>query len=457
MLSNKALSGGCMFLLAVVSPLIAGEDSSRHDVTPAQHVGEMVHVEVLVEAEGKLKMVRGDKAETIPMNVTGRLTYDEKRLAEGVLPSHHPRSIRYYDQAEVTMKLDKTELKSDLSEPRRTILAECGSDGQTLFSPLGSLTRDELDLISLPASSLLIEGLLPTQPIAVDERWPIDADLLAALLELDAVGTSDVKARLVAMTERSAKFELEGTVNGAIDGVSTEMKIKAKYRLNLGRRHLDWLAIVIREKRSVGYAAPGVEAVARVQMKISPLESSGHFSDAAMEQITLQDHPELKRLRYRSNLSRVEFLYGRRWRIMGEESDRLTMRCIDRGELLAQCNVAVLPKEAKGKRLPLEKFQTDIRRALGESFGRFVRAAESGDEQGRAVYRVVVRGQASELPMTWIYRFVADREGNQVVFVVTAEEELMPRVGDADERLVESVRFVDRKIASAARPRPRAQ
>ena len=159
-------------------------------------------------------------------------------------------------------------------------------------------------------------------------------------------------------------------------------------------------------------------------------------------------------LLYASDLSRVEFLYDRRWHILAEESDRLAMRYIDRGELLAQCNVLVLPKEAEGKRMSLEDLQAQIRKALGENFGQLVRATESADRLNRAVYRVIVRGLVSELPMQWTYRLVADREGDQVMFVVTTEEGHSERLNDADERLVQSVRFVERKIDSAARPTP---
>ena len=443
-----------------VGPLLGADPDQpqRIDVLPAQAVGQIQHVEVSIEAEGKLKLMIDDKVDTVPMRVTGQLAYDEKRLATGMLPAHQPRSLRYYDTAEATMQIAKSKLTPRLSDDRRYIAVECGSQGQILFSPQGPLTRDELDLVSPPASSLLVDGLLPSEPVDLNKKWPIDHDLLAALLGLDAVGASDVKAHLTEVTNRSAKFELSGIVEGAIDGVSTEMEIKAKFRLNRKRRAIDWFAMVLREKRAIGHAAPGVEAVARVQMKISPIESSPQLEQAGdMEKITLDEHPELALLRYSAPLARIQFLYDRRWHIMGEESDRLAMRYIDRGELLAQCNVAVLPKQAAGKRISLEDFQAEIRKALGENFGQFVNARESADEQGRAVYRVVVRGRASDLPVEWIYRLVADRNGNQVVFVITAEEAVVDHIAGADEKLVAQVRFVEPKIDAAARPTPAAK
>ena len=63
-------------------------------------------------------------------------------------------------------------------------------------------------------------------------------------------------------------------------------------------------------------------------------------------------------------------------------------------------------------------------------------------------YRVVVDGQASELPIRWIYYLVADKHGRRVVFAFVVEQRLMEAFGDADRRLLATVRLVDPKVAS---------
>jgi len=437
----------------------AGEsDAQKYDLMAAQDVGQIFRVDVTIEAQGKLNTLVDEKRETLDMRVDGHLLYDEKRLATGTQPVHGPRSIRYYDAATAKIQIGSTSAKNELPDDRQVVIAACNDSGQTLYSPAGPLTRENLDLISAPASSLLLCGLLPVDQVAVGDDWEIPADLLAAVLGIDAVGASDVRAKLIEVTEQSAKFEMGGVVAGAIGGVSTEMEVKAKFRLNRHLRFIDWFAMVIRETRDIGHASPGVEAVAKVVVSRARRDSSDQLAAVSeMEQTLLEQSPELALLRYRNPLGRIEFLYDRRWQILGEESDRLAMRYIERGELMAQCNVAVLPKVVAGKRLSLEEFQQQIRDALGDSFGQIIHAREGADEQDRAVYRVLVRGQANELAIEWIYHLVADPNGNQVVFVLTAEEGMAEHLSEAGQRLASAVRFVEPDIKAAAAPKPAAK
>ena len=69
-----------------------------------------------------------------------------------------------------------------------------------MFSPSGPLTQEELDLITIPANSLLVEQLLPDQDVAPGDKWQHNDDLLAALLNLDAIGHSEVSTTFKEIT-----------------------------------------------------------------------------------------------------------------------------------------------------------------------------------------------------------------------------------------------------------------
>ena len=58
------------------------------------------------------------------------------------------------------------------------------------------------------------------------------------------------------------------------------------------------------------------------------------------------------------------FHHDRRWYPTLEKGDHLAMRLVDRGELVAQCNVSQLAKAEPGQGLSLAKFQADVKDVL---------------------------------------------------------------------------------------------
>ncbi len=144
----------------------------------------------------------------------------------------------------------------------------------------------------------------------------------------------------------------------------------------------------------------------------------------------------------------------RRWHSVLDEPKLLTLRFVDRGDLLAQCNIAPLEKASPGERVSLQKFQADIREALKNNFGQFLRASEGTDSRGRTIYTVIANGRVSDLPIQWNYYLVADREGHQVAFAFTLEEGLVERFGDTDRQLVGSLEFFDPPTPTTATSAP---
>ena len=61
------------------------------------------------------------------------------------------------------------------------------------------------------------------------------------------------------------------------------------------------------------------------------------------------------------------------------------------------------------------------------------------------MYRAVVTGTASDLPIQWNYYRIADAAGHQAVFAFTLEQSLVEKFGAADMDLVTSALFVTLK------------
>ena len=76
-----------------------------------------------------------------------------------------------------------------------------------------------------------------------------------------------------------------------------------------------------------------------------------------------------------------------------------------------------------------------------------ISAKQETSHSGYRVFRVVVDGNASEVPIQWIYYLLADQTGRQLAMVFVVESELLERLAGADEQLAASIEFVDRTTA----------
>jgi hypothetical protein len=322
-----------------------------------------------------------------------------------------------------------------------------------LFAPRGPLTRDELDLIEIPANTLVLDQLLPKTAVSAGDRWQHSDDLLAMLMGLDAVSQSDVYSHLKEFDATAARIEIEGHIAGAIGGVSTELNLKGRYKFHLKQKRITWLALLVEEKRSIGHVGPGADVVAKLQLTLAPLASEpNELSAKNLQGLPLDAQPEQLVLEYEAVNHGFTFLHDRRWYPMQEQTDHLAMRLVDRGALVAQCNVSQLTKAEPSADVSLAKFQADVERALGKNFKRFLQASEGTTSTGNKIYRVLAEGSVSDLPIQWNYYLVSDPEGHQAVFAFTLESSLTAQLAEADQQLVRSLTFAEPPVKTASEP-----
>lgn len=431
----------------------ASARAESFDLRPQRQPGSSARVELLLEVGGDLKVVHEQKVTPVPMTVVGSALYDEILLDVPTSSAGKARSARNYHKLEAQLQVDTERQDTTLREDRRTIGVEYADETTTYWNAVGPLSRDELDLLDVAGNSLLIDGLLPAQPMSVESTWQHEAALLAALLGLDAISDNDVTSILKEVTPEFARMELAGSVHGAIGGVSSEIEIKGKYKFDRNTARITWFALLIKEKRSIGHVGPGIDAVARLQMKITPLAEPDADLLAAAGEIRRDGFDDLLSLGYRASNGRFQFLYDRRWHIVNDEPDLVVLRRVDRGELVAQANATPLAPMTADNPVTLAKFQEDVKKALGSNFQQFTSASEQTARDGRRFYRVVAQGAAAELPVQWHYYLVFDQRGRQISLVFTLEQSLVEKMGDADQQLVSSIEFLDDAAESAAVPR----
>jgi hypothetical protein len=429
-------------LLVMLSMSLEARAAEKtYDLRPRPKPGANVRVEVQLDVGGDVKLTEEGKTRTLPMSVAAKVVYDEKGLRSAEASGPPPRTIRYYRQAEATIKIGEGGVEPKLRDARRLIVADEADGRVAIFSPTGGLTREELDLVDLPANSLLLDRLLPVRAVLVGERWRHEDTLVAELLGLDAVSQSDVRSQLKEVAGGRARLEFSGHVLGAVGGVATEIEVKAKYRFDFNEGRVTGIGLLVKEKRAIGHVNTGLDVVARLQLALAPAEGDGELSDEALVGLTFEPRPELLALECQAPTKKFCLHHGRDWHLMTDAGELLALRYLDRGELVAQCNVSSLADVEPGKQPSLATFQHDLERSLGKNFERFVEASDATNSLGHRIYRIIAEGRVSDLPIQWHYYLIADREGHLAVFAFTVEADLVARLGDADERLVATIEF----------------
>ena len=269
-------------LTFVVAGLLAGSvraDSQTESIDLSPRIDPHTVTRVTIELDaGGNDLVRAETDDKVaasatggeqklPMSVSAKLQYDERRLmgiSSDASQAPTPLAIRYYDRAEGTLKVDTSGLAPKLADDRRLIVVESGVVRPTLYSPDGPLPREQLDLIDATGNSCLLDQLLPAKPVAKDATWNHDATAIGGLLTLDSVAVCEVQSVLDEFNASFAKIRLAGVVHGTADGAATQQEIRGVYLFDRRLRRVTRLNLAVREMRSIGGATPGLQGVAKI-------------------------------------------------------------------------------------------------------------------------------------------------------------------------------------------------
>ena len=437
-------------LLLLAAQLALASDSVKLQ-TQCQK-GDLSRVTVSLDVQGGLTITTAGKRQKLPMKVAGSFAYDEMRL-DDCTGRVNRKSARFYRTAEARIDIEKQTDTPALRDDRRLIIVNSGKDGVVISSPGGPLLRDELDLIDLPANSLLFDALLPDGEVKSGDSWQPNSAAMGRLLGIDAVAQSDVRCSLASATESNAEIAVSGQVNGAAAGVATEMVLSGKTVFDLRQNRLISIQLRIKERRSAGFVSPAFEVIANLKMEIVPLAGSDQLTSEIIAAIPADPAEIPPPLQLRSASGAFQAIYDRRWHITRNEVDLSVLRFLDRGELIAQCNISPLDQLPAERRFTLEEFQGDVEQALGKSFGRIDSAAERKTAHGLRLMKVVAEGTVSELPIQWRYYLAIDSEGHRVALTYTLESNLVERFADADVMMIESLEFAAPSADAAAKPR----
>jgi hypothetical protein len=434
--------------LFAVASVVHAESSDLIDLTPQIQRGTLTKVSIELEAGGHT-LVRpptdnGTKAgaeQRLAMSVSAKLQYSERRfVAAGVAAGLGSKlAVRSYDSAEAVIKVDQGGVAPQLPSDRRLVVVEQGATRPSLYCPQGPLSREQLDLIDTVGNSTIVDELLPEKPVRDGESWSSKTAVMAALLTLDTLAVCEVQSVLEEFNASFAKVRLAGTVHGTVDGAATQQEVRGVYLFDRQLRRITRLNLAVSEQRSIGGATPGLDAVAKLQIKIDTAQHVPQLSDEAIGSLVGSARTPTRDLLYEAMSLGFRIQHDRQWFVTSQQRETVTLRRVDGSDLIAQCTLALLPPKSAGRQTSLNDFQKDVVFSLGKGFGQLISARQWQNAHGHYCYEVVVSGMVEQVPVEWHYYLVGRESGHRVSAAVTIEGPDVARVANADRGLIEGL------------------
>ena len=368
------------------------------DVRSKRH--PLLRVRIEIDVKGNVNVARNpldsdSKTDTLPIESVATLDYEERPL----MPSNaDDRSEvvageRYYHEAKSSSVLSKTKLNKTLRDPLRHVVVNRESLPETLYSQENFFTQDELSLLRCPVSSLAVDHLLPSEPVAVGDRYELDRDALTSVLNLTAIESGDVTGEVVEVNANDVRFSLKGEFEASVDGVPTRIRLVGKMTFDRESATCTWLALALHETREIGRSEPGFDVAATIRMVRRPME----------RRVALPEKPAVVRfgqpvprrrlfVEVRCNEIATGAMMHRNWKMIRDLRGSAVIRRIDHETSVAQCNLRSLSRLPAGATLSLTDFQADVRSSLGDQLTRISEGDQRITAQGLRVLRVVADG-----------------------------------------------------------------
>ncbi len=449
---NNMLFRSLSFLLAfaLATGSLFADDSKlsqeSYDLTSRRAVGATDMVEVLLEVAGMTNQITMEGKETTdPIKVVAGFRYEERVLDFQLGEKPSLKSIREYSLAKAKMNVGQIQQTPDLDSNHKFVVCTINSKGTELFSPQGPLKSDQLLLIEeIPVNTLSLDLLLPPKPVKVGDSWKIPDSVLQSFLNVDGISQHSLEATLTSVVDDLAMIEIVGDSQGAYLGALSEMVIQAKYQFDLRNHRINWVGMLLEEKRSIGHVGPGLEVKARLQVKISPLDAPNNLTNETIDGFQLDAGEPVLRLRYENGKGSWRFHHPRSWYMIQDEPTKTLLRMLDKGELVAQCNIVSMPKTDPRVPTTLRRFTEDLVKGLEKNSPNVVSTDESINSAGYHELRVIIDGKVEDgLPLRWVYFLLTDKDGYQTVVVFVIEAEHLEQFGDSDDRILDSFRMIN--------------
>ncbi len=426
--------GACAIALAFAATG-PGPAAERVTLREVGRAGDATRATVELKAEGTFRPATppgSPEPKPLALKVETRVEFDD-RVAEVGRAGAPSKSARAVGRAGATINGEVRPSASAIRPEVAALVAAIKGDSVEVASLGGPLTRAELELVQGPGDPLALPSLLPTGPVAVGDRWAV-GDLAARNLSgYDALAANSLEATLESVDDDRARVRLLGSIRGAALGGEGSMACDGGFSFDRKANRVDHLTLRRAETRRPGPVEAGLDVKSVLTVARVAATAAGTAVDAA----TLATTPGRELLLFNAPDGKFSLIHDRDWHLYWDDARQVVLKRLDRGELVAQCNITDGPNAGKGRHQDPTQFRDDIRKALG---GRFVRVVGQGEVDGvpDAGYRfkVTVEGRQGDAGVLWHYYLIAGPDGDQLIATFTLGMAQQAQFADQDLRLI---------------------
>lgn len=406
-----------------------------------------------IEVREPLKEGRKKETRSAPIEAESTLDFEEHFAAAdnaGLLQT----SLRYFHEAKVENTVANAGSSLQLSDELKQVVARYSDSELLLFSPSGPLAPAEIDLLKMPCNTLAIHELLPLKPVQLNEKWTVPAASLQRLLSLDAIHKSDFTAFAKTHQGNRVDIEFNGDLTATANSVPTAIQVEGNMQIDLASNAITWVALVLKEKREISQSEPGFDITARIRLVRQPQTESKYTSDINLTSMGNDKLAGLLMQRIESTRGRYQMLADRNWKVIHDNGQAAILRMIENDRVISQCNVHQVAKLDAGQQITLEAFQEEVRKSLDKNFQSFATSEERVSETGLRMLQITAVGEASELPVQWIFYHLSDDSGRRISLVFTVGGELVDKLAGTDSQMASSLRFLELPAETTQEPTP---
>lgn len=388
------------------------------------------------------------KPESLKLQVQARLVVQDRwqlaaaadNATAGVLMSR-----RLVESAETVLGGQIRGSKNSLRPDRKRFLVDIHEDLVRHGSLDGTISRQELEALTMPADGITLWTLLPRQDVELGDTYKLDNLAAKSLSLYDAIAVNGLSGKISKMDDASVEIELSGEVRGAVLGAQGKMTISGRMTFNRADGFVDFLRVERDENRRPGTVEAGLEIHSKLEVRRSILnEIPATLADQDANKWPKSIDPQYLLLEWQEPTGLFSLTHERDWHVTWSDSQESVLKRVDRGgSVVAQLNLKKGTPVQAGHHQDPQQFKEDVQKGLGAQFRRFFgEGALNRTEAEGFGYKLAVEGIIQELPVAWYYYLMASPQGDQYLGTVTtmlSETQTPQKAGLA---LFESLRWI---------------
>ena len=438
----------CAIGIGVVLAALRVAAAAPIEMREAESQGASTRVQIGLKAEGLYlpaaasSASKGEVPKPLALKVESQLDFIERRVKGGV-PGRPGRAVRRVLRAGSAVNGGVRPQASAIRPEVALLVAEVRAEGVFVFSPGGPLTRSELELVEGPGDPMALGGLLPDRSVGVGDHWAVEDSAARSVSAYDTLTANTLEATLEAVDAGAARVRLRGEVRGSVLGGEGTMACDGSYSFDRKAGRIDFLTINRSETRRPGVVEEGLDVKSTLSVTRRAAETPAALSDDALSRLALDGGPARERLVMVAPGGRYALVHDRDWHTYWDDPRLTVLKRVERGRLVAQCNLALGPNAGRGRHQDPDQFRDDVRKGLGARFGQYLGVGEvEGDPAGGFRYKVGVQGRQGDLGVVWYYYLVAGPAGDQLLATFTLAASQSRAFGDRDEALIGTLRWL---------------